>query len=356
MRRLLVILLAVAAIGLVGRDVVPCRALPVQPRCYVALYPGPAEDTLRIVEVPDERTYASSGEILLTTVAVDTELDPLEWLRTAVSSRVRQVPREVLYPPGAGEDDVRRQNVAQMDESQVLAAGAALRALGHTVDLDPKGAEVVEVDPEMPAGRTLTGGDVIVEVNGRPVTDAAAAADAIASFEAGTEVQLEILRDGERLEVPVTVAADPSDPGRVEIGAVLRDHIVLPVDVRIDAGQVGGPSAGLMFALAIVDVLGPDDLTGGRVIAGTGTIDLDGSIGAIGGIRQKVLGALEREDGRAASVFLVPAENLREARGAPVGEDILLVPVATLSDALDALRQLREGRQPQDAVALGGGR
>lgn len=353
MRRLLVLLLAVAAIGLVGRDVVPCGALPVQPRCYVALYPGPTEDTLRIVQVPAERTYASSGEMLLTTVAVDTELDPVEWLRTAVSARVRQVPRHVLYPPGAEEDEVRRQNVAQMDESQILAAAAALRELGYEVDLSPQGAEVVEVDPELPAGRTLTRGDVIVAVEGDPVSDAIAAVDALDALPAGTEVQLTILREGERLDVPVALAADPDEPGGVAVGAVLRDHVVLPVDVRIDAGSVGGPSAGLMFALAIVDVLGPDDLTGGRVIAGTGTIDLDGNIGSIGGIGQKVLASVEREDGRAASVFLVPAGNLPEARRAPVGQEVLLVPVATLGDALEALGELRSGREPRDAVALG---
>lgn len=353
MRRLLVILLAVAAIGLVGRDVVPCGALPVQPRCYVALYPGPTEDILRTIQVPAEKTYASSGEFLLTTVAVDAELDPVEWLRTAVSSRVRQVPRDVLYPPGTSEDVVRRQNVAQMDESQLLAAGAALRHLGYEVDLQSQGAEVVEVDPELPAGRTLTRGDVIVEIAGESVTDAVGAVDAVRVLPPDEEVMVTILRDGERLEVPVAPTGDPEGSGETILGAVVRDHVVLPVDVRLDAGQIGGPSAGLMFALAVVDVLGADDLTGGRVIAGTGTIDLDGNIGAIGGIRQKILGSLEREGARAADVFLVPADNLDEARGAPVASGVLLVPVATLSDALAALEDLRTGEEPRDAVALG---
>ncbi len=353
MRRSLLLLLAVAALGLVGRGVVPCNAMPVQPRCYVALYPGPAEDALRIVQVPAERTYASSGEMLLTTVAVDADLDPMEWLRTAFSARVRQVPRDVLYPPGSGEEEVRRQNIAQMDESQVVAAAAALRELGHEVDLAPRGAEVVEVDPELRAGRTLTRGDIIVEVADQPIADAGTAVAAVDGYEPGDEIHLTIRRDGEHLRVPVTLAADPDAPGGVVVGALLRDHVVLPVDVRIDAGQVGGPSAGLMFALAIVDALGPDDLTGGRVIAGTGTLDVDGSVGSIGGISQKVLGAVEREDGRAASVFLVPADNLDEARGAPVDQGLLLVPVATLADALDALRELRAGQQPRDAVALG---
>lgn len=354
MRRLLLVLLAVASVGLVVRGAVPCAVLAVQPRCTVALHPGPTADTATVVEVTGERTYASSGTFLLTTVAVDTELDLLEWLRSGVSPRVRQIPRGELYPPGDSEEQVRQANIAQMDESELSATAAALRALGYPVDTTPTGGEVVTILAGSPAARSLQVGDVIVAVDGAGTTTAQAVADRIDAAEIGRTVEVTIERGDRRRDVTVAVAEDPSAPGESTIGVTVRDHIELPVHVDIDAGAVGGPSAGLVFAVTIIDALLPEDLTGGWVIAGTGTVDLHGNVGAVGGIRQKVLGALERAPTDSASVFLVPRGNLDEARGAPVGDDILLVPVGTLDEAVAALRELSAGREPADAVALAG--
>lgn len=129
-----------------------------------------------------------------------------------------------------------------------------------------------------------------------------------------------------------------------------------PVDIRIDAGSVGGPSAGLMFTLGIVERLSPDDLTGGLAVAGTGTVDPDGAVGPVGGVRQKLAGATNRQSSTQADVFLVPRANLAEARGAPVGRDILVVPVDDVAGALDVLAQLREGVRPAGAFVLVNGR
>jgi PDZ domain-containing protein len=351
-RRLLSVLLLVAGLGLLGRGAVPCELFGDQPRCYVALHPGPTQDALGIVQVRGERTWTPAGELLYTTVAVDDHLDPGEWVSTALSRQVRQVPREVLFPAGMAEGEVQRRNAVDMDRSQLTAAAAALRALGHEVDLEPRGAEVVETLEGLPAGGRLQPGDVIVEVDDAPAPGVDAAIDAIGGRGAGEPVTLAVRRGATTRKVRLTLVPDPEDASRAVVGAVLRDHIVLPVDVAIDAGEVGGPSAGLMFAIAVVDVLGPRDLTGGAVIAGTGTIDADGNVGAIGGIQQKILGALDRGDRRPASVFLVPAGNVDEARAAPVGRELLLVPVATLDDALRSLEDLREGRRPADALAL----
>jgi PDZ domain-containing protein len=134
---------------------------------------------------------------------------------------------------------------------------------------------------------------------------------------------------------------------------ILTTELDLPVEISIDAGVIGGPSAGLMFALSIVDLLEPDDLTGGAVIAGTGILDQDGVVSTVGGVRQKVVGATtEGAHGAPATVFLVPRGNLGEARSAAVDGEILLVPVDSLADALEVLSELRAGREPREALAL----
>ncbi|MGH3442510.1 MAG: YlbL family protein [Nitriliruptorales bacterium] len=352
MRRALLVLLAVSAVAAVGRGGVSCGVLALQPRCYVAVHPGPADDAIAMVGVSGARTYASSGQILLTTVAVDGDLDPFEWVTTAFSRRVDQMPREVLFPPGTAEDEVQQHNIAQMDRSQLVATAAALRHLGHAVDLAPHGAEVVELTAGMPAEGVLEPGDVIVRVDGEPVDSADAAADAIAGRSPGDTVRIAVRRGPETAEVDIELAADPEGGDRALVGALLRDHIPLPVDVTIDAGSVGGPSAGLSFALAIVDLLTPEDLTGGAVVGTTGSIALDGTVGPIGGIQQKIIGALDR-GGPPATVFLVPEGNAAEARATAVDRGVLVVPVGSLQDALDALDDVRSGREPRDAFALG---
>mgnify|MGYP000260834038 CR=1 FL=1 len=151
----------------------------------------------------------------------------------------------------------------------------------------------------------------------------------------------------------MTLGENPEDPTRPFLGLLLITRIDVPLDIQIDAGRIGGPSAGLMFALSIVDLLSPEDLTGGMVVAGTGEIGLDGRVGPIGGIQQKIPGAVQREDGAPpAEVFLVPRDNFDEARGAVPGQPITLVPVDTLDDAVQALAVLREGGRPDGAVEL----
>lgn len=350
-------LLAVASVTVAFRGDVPCDAWNYQPACYVTLEPGPTEDALRLVSIDSERTYASTGELLLTTVGVDTSVNLLEWVRGAVSGQVQQVPRESIFGPDETSEDVRRRNVAQMEASQVEAASAALRHLGYDVASEGGGARILEVLEDTPAEGHLEVGDVIVAVSGEPVTSAEEAVDAVRAHQVGDRIAVTVRRGGERVDVPIELAAGQDDPSTPQVGVLLRTDIELPVDIAIDAGSIGGPSAGLMFALAIIDLLGPDDLTGGAVVAGTGVIASDGAVGAVGGIQQKILGALRRGgDNRPASVFLVPhresSSNFDEARSTPVRDDILLIPVGTLDDAVAALLALREGHQPEGAYAL----
>lgn len=354
MRRLLLVLLLVAGATLLVRGGLPCDTFGLQPSCYAALLPGPAEDTLGLVEVDDARVYASAGELLLTTVAVEADLDFLEWVRFALSSRVAEVPRDSIFPEGEDARDVAARNAALMSNSQLDAAIAALQALGHEIDTGFDGARIEDIqEPSAVDADQLRVGDVIVAVGGVPVRSNEAVIDRVSRTSPGDQVTLRVLRDGAERDETLTVVASPDDPAAPRLGLLLSNHLELPVDVHIDAGVIGGPSAGLMFSLGIIDLLGPDDLTGGAVVAGTGTIDRDGRVGAIGGIQQKILGAVVRGDGaRPAEVFLVPAGNLREATAAPVDRDVTLVPVATLDEALQALAEIRAGRDPVGAVAL----
>ena len=356
MRRLLIALLVFAGLGVVARGALPCDVLAAQPACYIALHPGPAEDTLKIVQVDGTRSFSSAGELLLTTVSLDPQLDLVEWVRGAFSSRVEQVPRDQLIPPGHGLQDVLAANVQLMSDSQHDATIAALRELGYSFDTDYDGAQVEAIADTPGADGALQVGDVITAVDGEPVHTNQDVVDLVGTHDPGDTVTFTVERDDETRAVPVTLGKDPERPSRPLVGITVSSYLKLPVDVRIDAGQIGGPSAGIMFALSIIDKLGPDDLTGGRVIAGTGEIDRDGNVGPIGGIDEKILGAVDRgPDKRPASVFLVPEANLAQAKRAPVDRDVLLVPVATLHDAVTALETLRDGQDPPGALALSAG-
>lgn len=353
MRRWLLVWLVVAfAAGgwLLSSGAVPCEALSSQPSCYVALRPGPAEDTIELVEVVGAPSYAPSGALLLTTVAVDDDLGFVEWLRASTSRRVEAVPRGQIYPPGIDPDEVAEQNAALMADSQLTATLVALSELGY--DIRGDGAVVAAVTPDAVTDE-LAEGDIIVAVDGAAIHESTDVVDAVRRRTPGERIELEVSRDGTRQEVEFTLGRAPEDPDRAYIGVLLTTEVDLPVDVRIDAGVIGGPSAGLMFSLSIMELLEPDDLTGGAIVAGTGTVDRDGTVGPVGGVRQKVLAATARSgEHRPATVFLVPRGNLAEARQAPVDREVLVVPVDTLRDAISALDELRAGREPVGALAL----
>lgn len=220
-----------------------------------------------------------------------------------------------------------------MTRSQQIAATVALRTLGYEVDAVPVGAEISLVLPDSPAARAeLQPGDVIVRARDRDVRTPQDLRDALADLEPGAEVTITVEREGETAVHTVATEAAEDDPERAVIGVLVQQaaDIDLPVEIEIDAGSIGGPSAGLAFALHIVDELG-SDVDRGRTVVATGEILLDGSVGAIGGIRQKVIGARRAE----ADVFVVPEDNAEEAR--KYADGLRVVPVETFDEALSAL-------------------
>jgi Lon-like protease len=239
------------------------------------------------------------------------------------------VPEEEFNPEGLSQSERREESLSEMSASQQIAIAVALRHLGHKVD--PLGAEVAQILPGAPADGKLRVGDVIVGAKGREVSTPEDLFEAMSTHTPGTPVRLDVRRGGREIEIVVGTRASTDGERRAVVGIIVQPELRFPVDIRIDAGNIGGPSAGLAFALDIVDELG-EDLDSGRRVVVTGTLGLDGRVGPIGGIEQKTLGARLVD----ADVFLVPDENAAAARSRADG-DLEVIPVSTFQEALSVL-------------------
>ena len=243
------------------------------------------------------------------------------------------VPEHALLPPGTSESDRDRLNVAEMERSEEIASLVALRALGHEVDATAEGALVTGVFAETPAQGTLRTGDVVLAVDGRRVRTTRALQEEVARRAPGDDVRLAVRRGDRTLQVTLGTIPNPNEPTRPFMGIQVDQaaDIELPFEIDIDLGRVGGPSAGLPFALEIVRLLG-EDVTGGCRIAATGELEFDGGVTPVGGIEQKTIGA-RRAD---VDAFLVPAgANAQEARAHAGGLRVL--PVESFQQALRSL-------------------
>jgi Lon-like protease len=296
----------------------------------VALSPGPMEDVLARLKVEGSRVYHSEGKLYLTSVGVDDNVRFYEALLDMANRDVELVPRAQLYPDEQDSSEIDQENAALMDRSKETATVVALREVGY--DIEPSGVEVTQVVSGAPADGKLRPGDRIAEVDGRAVDSTEAVRRAITRHEVGERVRFRVDRGKD--EQAVTVKAEEVD-GEPRVGIVLRDLFPeLPVKVTIETeNNIGGPSAGLMFTLSIIDKLTAEDLTAGRRIAGTGAIDLDGGVGAVGGVAEKLI-AVDRQG---VSTFLIPAENCDSVRGR-VPNGLRLVKVSTIREALRFLR------------------
>jgi len=320
------------------------------PSPYVIQQPGPVLNTLGtspdadgnevpLITVPDEKDTPSAGQLDLLTVQINgnRERTP-SWIELAQAwfdpSRA-VVPLDRIFPSGQSTEQRNTENAALMSDSQLEASAAALRQLGYTV---PQDVVVGTIDDSGASAGVLRLGDVITALDGAPVASVADIRSAVQAG-GGAPVELGIERDGAQSSVSVTPRLTDVD-GQQQwlLGVGLTLNFDLPVDVKIQINNVGGPSAGMMFALGIIDKMSTGDLTGGQHIAGTGTIDADGNVGGIGGIRQKLYGA--RNAG--ATWFLAPPSNCNEVVG-HVPDGIRVFSVSTLQDSLTALETIRDG-------------
>jgi PDZ domain-containing protein len=306
---------------------------------YVALGPGPTVNTLGqadkhdVINVTGTQVSTSKGQLRLVTVSVTPDLTLFDAVKGWLQHDYAVVPRELIYPPNQTQQQVDQQNAQEFKDSQTSAETAALRNLGYPVQVTVK-----EVKAGTPADGVLKVGDVITSVDGTPVTTAAKLTELIRAKPAGTARTFGYLRGGAATTATLTPHAEDGSP---RIGVTVEQKQPHPFELKIDLDRIGGPSAGLMFTLGIIDKVKPEDLTGGVVIAGTGTIDDEGNVGPIGGVPQKLVAA--KRDG--AKVFLTPAGNCAEAMANTV-PGLPLARVATLDDALTALQAVREHHKP----------
>ena len=312
---------------------------------YVVLSPGPTCntigsgadcDTTTIIVISGTTTNTTTGHLNLTTVDVtlakQTAFDVLSaWL----SSDEVVVPSSSVNTPGQSQQQINQQNTNEFTESQDNAVAAAGCELGY-----PSQPGIVAVTSPGPSFGKLKPADVVKSVNGTATPTPTALTNALSKLSQGSTVQLAIVREGKPQSVSITLGAPLKPGGNGSLGVGLGTICQFPFSVELGLGsQIGGPSAGLMFALGIMDKVGKVDLTQGEFIAGTGTIDPEGNVGPIGGIALKMLGA--RRAG--ATVFLAPAGNCQDVRGAiPSGLDVIRV--TSLHDAVTSLENLHAGK------------
>jgi Lon-like protease len=302
-------------------------ALWIIPSDHYLFLPDPALEVDPLVSVPDEDKGSAEGGIYMVDILVR-RASLFERIFPQVYGDAELVPDEVVNPAGLSERERKQESLSEMSVSQQVAIAVALRSLGH--DVEPLGAEVVRILPGAPAEGKLEVGDVIVGLKGKKVSSPDELIRLMRGHRPGTTVRLDVRRNGRELELVVGTRAAGGDEQRAVVGVQIQPEFRFPVGIRIDARNIGGPSAGLAFALDIVDELG-DDLDRGRRVVVTGTLDLDGTVGAIGGIEQKTVGARLSE----GDLFLVPDGNAADARSHAEGLEI--VAVSTFEEALAAL-------------------
>jgi Lon-like protease len=311
---------------------------------YVILGPGPTLNTLGsdssgqpLITISGHPTYPTKGNLNMVTVSYEggpgANLNIFQALRAWLNSSEAVVPQSELFPPGQSAQQTQAQDTAQMAGSQQTAEAAAFNALHIPFQTE---TVIVSTVPGTPAAGVLKGGDIVQSVDGVKVTGESSLTKLITAHPAGSVLKLSVLRAGKVLPLDVRTKESGGHP---IIGVDVQEQYKFPFQVKFSVGDIGGPSAGMMFALGIIDKLTKLNLTGGKFIAGTGEITAGGQVGAIGGIQQKMVGA--RDAG--ATVFLAPAGNCSSVVGAtPAG--LRVVKVSTLSQAMSDLEAIKAGK------------
>jgi Lon-like protease len=310
---------------------------------YVILGPGPTLNTLGkdqsgkpLITIGGRTVHPTSGHLNMVSVSYEGgpghQFNVFTALRAWLNPDEAVVPQTEIFPPGQSQQAVTQQDQTEMTSSQQSATAAALHQLGIAYQTV---AGVVSVKQGYPAYGKLKAGDLITAVDGQKVTGTSQLTSLIKAH-AAKPITLTIRRSGTSQQVQL---ATRMLSGRPVLGVTVQDQYQFPFTVTIQIGQIGGPSAGMMFALGIIDKIAAMNLTGGRFIAGTGEISANGAVSPIGGIQQKMTGA--RDAG--ATVFLAPAGNCSDTTGAvPAG--LRVIKVSTLSGAISALQNLKAGK------------
>jgi PDZ domain-containing protein len=322
----------VDTLGAVDRNGEPCKN-PSVPSPVPSGSPAAPEPACQLViQITGAPTSTAKGQLRMVTVSIQPNLSLIEAIKGWWARDEAVLPRKFYYPDGVTEQQVEQQSKQEFEASQSSAETIALRKLGYPVFVT-----VSEVTADGASVGKLQVGDIIESVDGATVTSRQKLVELIQAKDVGTTLQIGYSRNGVKATVPITTKPGPDKKPRIGVTAQSVQHQPFQVKIRLD--KIGGPSAGMMFALGIIEKMTPDDLTHGVVVAGTGEIDEEGNVGKIGGISQKLYGA--RAAG--ATVFLTPADNCEEAKR-DIPEGLRLVKVSTLDDALAALNALPGGQ------------
>jgi PDZ domain-containing protein len=295
---------------------------------YFSFGPGPAREITPLIHVDDAPIYGSSGHLVMTTIQFD-KLTALGILATWIDPDRSVWEEDEVYPPGLSPTEEAKRAISQMDQSKIDAAAVVLAAVTDYPQEHGTGALVESVGSDCPADDLLFPGDLIVRIGDERVDSRREASRLIDAVPVDEPIEFRVEADGETHTVRLTRGSCPGIDEPL-IGILLVDSF--PFEITIESAEVGGPSAGLMWALGLYDLLTPGDLTRGRTIAGTGAIDLEGNIRPIGGIEDKVVAARSVD----ADVLLVPRGNLEQLSEIDTG-GLRLIAVSTFDEAVDAL-------------------
>ena len=310
---------------------------------YVVLTPGPTLDTLgtdgaghQIIVIEGRKTQHTTGHLNLTTVSIlSNSLTAFDALKAWLKSDEVVVPRSSIFPPGQSQQQTNQQNTQDFITSQDNATAAALCELHY-----PQGFGVLKVNTDGAAHGILQPGDFLKTVDGKPANTSTRLTDVLAGETQGKTVHVSVVRNSAPLDLSVTLGKPLKGRTGGSLGITVATGCLAPFTVDLGlANEIGGPSAGLMFALGIIDKIGSQNLTGGRFVAGTGTIDPKGNVGPIGGIQLKMIAARHK----GATIFLAPAGNCSDVRKATPG-GLQVVKVSTLHEAVQDLLKIQQGQ------------
>ncbi|HLS20158.1 MAG TPA: SepM family pheromone-processing serine protease [Bacillota bacterium] len=312
---------------------------------YYIYKPGRADALDPMVEI--DGSYNSVGDMHLVTVS-GIQATPVQYAWAKVYPHHDVVPLEQVRPEGVSDEDYRHAQLQLMESSQQAAMVVAYEAAGANITIDYEGVFVVSVIDNMPAQGHLEIGDLIVSVDGQKMEASEDIINYVTTKDANETVELEIIREDEPLTKTLTLKPFADHPDKVGIGVQLVTDRKVSVDpeVRFSSGNIGGPSAGLMFSLKIYDLLTEDDLTKGYEIAGTGEVDYEGNVLRVGGVDKKVIAANKA----GCDIFFVPFEGgaahsnfeLAKATAEKINASMEIVPVDTFTEAVEYLQQLPE--------------
>lgn len=319
------------------------------PAQYITEQPGPTFNTIgeyeghQLINIEGEKTYPVEGQLDMTTVSVaggpNTDVNSLYVLSNFFDQSSNVVPSALMYAPTTSSEEVTARNTADMTDSQQNAEAAALTYLKK--DFTEKLVVAGLADNSASADK-IQENDVVTAINGTSLTRYDQLNKLVNESE-GKELNVTVERDGKEQTVAVTPSYN-EESKKYLLGLYIKKDYTFPFTVNYGLEEVGGPSAGMMFALGIIDELNPENMTGGKHFAGTGTIDSSGNVGPIGGAPQKLVGA--KDSG--AEIFLLPSENCADVAGR-VPEGLTVIPVKTLDEAAQVVTQIGDGSKKADS-------